>query len=82
MCPEETYQMSLFLKVKTRSQLLGAKEYNETLIAVDRIHKIESFGSSEGCVITHGNPPERLTCEKDVGPLLASSVVDLKYKAQ
>jgi|TARA_Y100000310_G_scaffold234515_1_gene237506 hypothetical protein len=74
--------MSLFLRVKTRSQLLGKKEYDTTLIAVDRIHKIESFGESGGCVITHGNPPERLTCDREMSPLLASSVIDLKFKAK
>jgi hypothetical protein len=74
--------MSLFLRVKTRSQLLGKKECDTTLIAVDRIHKIESFGDGDGCVITHGNPPERLTCDMSITPLLASSVVDLKNKAR
>ena len=73
--------MSLFLRVKTRSQLLGKKEYDTTLIAVDRIHKIESFGEGDGCVITHGNPVERLACDRDISPLLASCVVDLKLKA-
>tara|TARA_Y100000034_G_C6580974_1_gene252036 strand:- start:52 stop:276 length:225 start_codon:yes stop_codon:yes gene_type:complete len=74
--------MSLFLRVKTRSKLLGKKEYDTTLIAVDRIHKIESFGEGDGCVITHGNPAERLTCDREVASLFASSVVDLKLKAR
>ena len=69
--------MSLFLKVETRSKLLGNKERDTVLIAVDRIHKIESFGAEGGCVITHGNPPEQVVCETSAVPLLRSSLVDL-----
>jgi hypothetical protein len=69
--------MSLFLKVETRSKLLGNKERDVVLIAVDRIHKIESFGESGGCVITHGTPAERTTCDVCVTDLLNANLVDI-----
>ena len=69
--------MSLFLKVETRSKLLGNKERDTVLIAIDRIHKIESFGESEGCVVTHGNPPERTTCDISVQTMLSTNLVDV-----
>jgi len=74
--------MSLFLKVKTRSRLLGSKESDEIYIAVSKIHKIETTGGEPGCVITHGTPPEKTICESDAGPLLSSAIIDLKYKSR
>jgi len=75
-------KMSLFLKVQTRSRLLGSKESDEILIAVSQIHKIETTGGEPGCVITHGTPPEKTTCERDIGPLLSSSVINLSFKSK
>ena len=69
--------MSLFLQVQTRSKLLGNKEHDTVLIAVDRIHKIESFGDSEGCVVTHGTPPERTTCDTSVNTLLKDCLISV-----
>jgi hypothetical protein len=74
--------MSLFLKVQTRSRLLGNNEHDEVYIAVSQIHKIESSGGETGCVITHGTPPEKTTCERDIGPLLSSSVINLSFKSK
>ena len=75
-------EMSLFLRVKTRSRLLGSKESDEILIAVSQIHKIETTGGEPGCVITHGTPTEQTVSERNVGPLLSSAVIDLKYKSR
>jgi len=74
--------MSLFLRVETRSRLLGSKDYDKVLIAVSQIHKIESTGGEKGCVITHGTPSEQTVCERDVGPLLQTGIIDLKHKSR
>jgi hypothetical protein len=74
--------MSLFLRVETRSRLLGSKDYDKVLIAVSQIHKIESTGGEKGCVITHGTPSEQTVCERDIGPLLSSSVINLSFKSK
>ena len=74
--------MSLFLKVKTRSRLLGSKESDEIYIAVSQIHKIETTAGEKGCVITHGTPSEQTVCERDAGPLLSSSIINLSFKSR
>ncbi len=74
--------MSLFLRVKARSRLLGSKESDEILIAVNQIRKIETSGGESGCVITHGTPTETTVSEKDIDVLFASSVVDLQNRAR
>jgi len=74
--------MSLFLKVQTRSRLLGSDESDETLIAISQIRKIETTGGESGCVITHGAPPEQIVSELDVGPLLSNNVIDLGLKSK
>ncbi|MAG28128.1 hypothetical protein CMI47_21590 [Candidatus Pacearchaeota archaeon] len=74
--------MSLFLRVKARSRLLGSKESDEILIAVDQIRKIETSGGESGCVITHGTPPETTVSETDADVLIAASVIDLRNRAR
>jgi len=73
--------MSLFISVETKSNLLGSKAPNDkVMIPVDRIHKIESFGEEEGCVITYGSSNgqvERVVSSVDVRALLTEGVVDL-----
>jgi hypothetical protein len=73
--------MSLFLRVKARSRLLGNKESDEILIAVDQIRKIETSGGESGCVITHGTPPETIVSEVSADVLIAGSIIDLQNRA-
>ncbi len=61
--------MNLFLKVESRSRLLGSNDTDTTYIAVSQIHKIESLSNESGCVITHGTPAEKTMSDDPIEDL-------------
>jgi len=74
-------EMSLFLKVETRSRILGSKDNDVVYIAVSDIRKIEESSGAEGSVVTYGNNGETAVSEHSVKTLLTTKVVDLSLSA-